>query len=265
MLTISRAASKELRAGYAEKSLKSQEETMSLLESNVTAGHLSAEEIAARYDRDGFVVIPDVISREECLQLKAEGLRVLKEHASPKATVYVGVAAASDVFYKLASDPRIIEYLKPLMPDGIMFMSDKFVFKSGEQRFGTPWHCDEAYWHGTRPKISIWIPLDDVTAANGALRVIPGGHKQNWEHANEIKKETNGEFFNYIGKLQNEAPGEITCEMSAGSLLIFSDLLPHASTENTAGADRYAIISTYHSPVQEEPFDLQFPARHVVA
>ena len=238
---------------------------MSTLESNTTTQNLSAEEIAARYGRDGFVVIPDVISREECLELKAEGLRVLKEHASPKATVYVGVAAASDIFYKFASDPRIIEYLKPVMPDGIMFLSDKFVFKSGSKRFGTPWHCDEAYWRGTRSKVSIWIPLDDVTSANGALRVIPGGHKQNWQHDNQVRSETNGEFENTIGALQGEAPGEITCEMSAGSLLIFSDLLPHASTENTAGADRYAIISTYHASAEDEPFDLQFPARHVIS
>lgn len=221
-------------------------------------------DLAARYDRDGFVVIPDVLSEEECRELKAEGLRVLREHANPKASVYVGVAVASPSFYKLASDPRIIEVLKPLMPEGIMFMSDKFVFKSGEMAFGTPWHYDAAYWPNTRSKLSVWIPLDDATVANGALKVVPGGHKQEWRHAHSEGGKTGGEFVNTISDLPFDAPDEVVCEMKAGSLLVFSDLLPHASTPNTAGLDRYAIISTYHAPAPDDEFDVQFNARHVI-
>ena len=48
------------------------------------------------------------------------------------------------------------------------------------------------------------------------------------------------------------------------SVIVFSDRLVHGSTRNTAGKDRYAIISTYHSPGADEPFDLDFPARKVL-
>lgn len=217
--------------------------------------------LAVQYDRDGFVVVPDVFSRAECQALKEEGLRLLSGHAGKNLSVFVGVAVASKAFYSLASDSRLVEILRPLMPEGIMFMSDKFVWKSGDQRFGTPWHCDIAYWRETRPKLSIWIALDDVTAANGALKVIPGGHKKEWRHGTQ-----NGvEFGNRISELPEDAPGEIVCEMAAGSLLVFSDMLPHASTPNTAGLDRYAIISTYHAPAPDDFFDVQFAARHVIA
>lgn len=220
--------------------------------------------IAADYDRDGYVVIPEVLSRAECQALKEEGLRVLREHSDAKRSVFVGVAAASEVFYKLASDPRLVEPLKHIMPDGVMFLSDKFVYKSGTHRFGTPWHCDSAYWHNTRPKISIWIPLDDATAQNGTLKVIPGGHKRDWQHGNPDVTATNGEFVNVIGSLAEDTPDQLVCEIPAGSLLIFSDALPHASVPNSDGADRYAIISTYQAPAPDEPFDLGFSARHVI-
>jgi hypothetical protein len=38
----------------------------------------------------------------------------------------------------------------------------------------------------------------------------------------------------------------------------------HGSTPNTAGKDRYAIISTYQAPGADEAFDLGFPARKVL-
>lgn len=225
---------------------------------------MNTTDLQQQYERDGFVVLREVLSRDECAVLKAEGLRVLKEHARPNSSVFVGVAAASQVFYDLASDPRIAAALEPLMPEGIMFMSDKFVWKSGDARFGTPWHCDSAYWKNTRPKISVWIPLDDATAQNGTLKVLPGAHKQDWQHGAGDMTVTNNEFANTISSIPDDAPNEMICEIPAGSLLIFSDRLPHASCPNTAGLDRYAIISTYHAPQPEEEFDLSFPARHMV-
>jgi hypothetical protein len=218
--------------------------------------------LAERYERDGFVLVQGVFSRDECSALKAEGLEVLRQHARPGATVYVGAAAVSPVFRALASDARLVRTLRDLLPDGVMFLSDKLVFKSGRQPKPTPWHCDEAYWRGTRPKLSAWIALDDVAASNGALRVLPGGHHEKWTHTAPGGR---GEEFDLrIRDLDGREGETVVCEMAAGSALFFSDRLPHSSTPNTDGTDRYAIISTYHSPAPDEDFDLGFPARHVI-
>jgi ectoine hydroxylase-related dioxygenase (phytanoyl-CoA dioxygenase family) len=218
--------------------------------------------VAERYARDGFVLVENVLSRDECSALKAEGVEVLRQHARPGASVYVGAAAVSPVFRALASDDRLVRTLRDLLPGGVMFMSDKLVFKSGLQRKPTPWHCDEAYWRGTRPKLSAWIALDDVSASNGALRVLPGGHLEKWTHTAPGGK---GEEFDLrIRDLDGRQGETVVCEMAAGSALFFSDRLPHSSTPNTDGSDRYAIISTYHDPAPDEEFDLGFPARHVI-
>lgn len=219
-------------------------------------------EARARYDRDGFLLVPGVLSADECADLKAEGLRVLQENARPGATVYVGAAVASSRFRALADDDRLVAPLRQLLPDGVMFLSDKLVFKSGVQRKATPWHTDRAYWLGTRPKLSAWIALDDVTEANGALRVLPGGHLEQWRHDTGVGED--GEFDSRIRDLGGREDETVVVEMTRGSALYFSDLLPHSSTPNTAGTDRYAIISTYHAPAPDEEFDRGFPARHVV-
>lgn len=226
---------------------------------------LKQADIAASYQRNGYYIAEGLLDAEECDKLKAEALDIMKQHARPDATVYVGVAVVSPMYHRLASDPRVVSVLEEIMPGGIMFMSDKFVFKSGAQRFATPWHIDAAYWPDTRAKLSVWIPLDDVSARNGTLKVVRGSHLKAWKHRRSTDAaETNGEFVNVISENQWDARDEIICEAVRGSAIFFSDRTVHASCTNPSGQDRYAIISTYHAPAEDEPFDKHFPARHVI-
>ena len=218
--------------------------------------------LSARYDRDGFVVIPDLLSAEECDRLKREARGVLDHHAKPGSSVYVHVAVVNPAFRALAEDPRIVEALKKVMPQGVMFLSDKIVYKAPDKTFPTPWHIDCFYWRNTRPKLSVWIPLDDASAENGTLTVVPGSHKKDWRMVKMGLP--SGDFQYEIDGGEWREGDVVTCAIKRGTAIIFSDRLVHGSTANTAGKDRYAIISTYHAPATDEPFDLDFPARKVL-
>ena len=93
--------------------------------------------------------------------------------------------------------------------------------------------------------------------------MLPGGHKEIRKHGEGVP-EAEGEFGNVIRDIPMDSPDAVTCEMSMGDALFFSDLLPHASCTNESGEDRYAIISTYHDPAPDDFFDVQFKARHVI-
>ncbi|MCB1105199.1 MAG: phytanoyl-CoA dioxygenase family protein, partial [Cephaloticoccus sp.] len=73
-----------------------------------------------------------------------------------------------------------------------------------------------------------------------------------------------GEFGMGITDGEWQAGDVVTCSIKRGTAVVFSDRLVHGSTPNTAGKDRYAIISTYHAPANDEAFDLEFPARKVI-
>ena len=219
----------------------------------------------AAYQRDGFLIVPNLFNAHECASLKTEAKRLVAEYGRAFSSVYVGASIVSDVFRQFADDARLVDILSALMPAGVAFMSDKVVFKSNTQQVATPWHADAQYWPGTRSKLSIWIPLDDATRDNGTLLVVRGSHLRTWE-----MQETTGinqaQDFNLIVRPnQWSRDDEVICEIPRGSAIFFSDLLLHASTPNLTGADRYTIISTYQAPVTiEEPFDLHFPARHTI-
>ncbi|MBS0630679.1 MAG: phytanoyl-CoA dioxygenase family protein [Verrucomicrobia bacterium] len=219
-------------------------------------------DLAARYERDGFVIIPDLITAEECDKLKSEARNVLSNKGRPGASVHLFVALENPYFRALSEDPRVVGPLTKLMPHGVQFLNDKLVYKSADKTFPTPWHIDCFYWRNTRPKLSVWLPLDDATAANGTLTVIPGSHKKDWKM---VKKGlANGEFHDEVGNADWREGDIVTCAIKRGTGIFFSDRLVHGSTPNTAGQDRYAIIGTYQAPAADEPFDLDFPARKVL-
>jgi hypothetical protein len=223
-----------------------------------------ASDIALRYGQDGFYLAPDLLTPGECDTLKAEATRIMREHPKVNRTVYVGVSVVSSLYRDFAGDPRIVAILQQIMPDGIMFMSDKFVVKTATQRFATPWHVDAAYWPGTRPKISVWIPLDDATEANGTLVVVRGSHRKRFAHQHNDGKASNGEFNNVIAASQWPKDDEVVCNVRKGAAIFFSDQLVHGSCASTSGDDRCAIISTYHAPAPDDEFDKQFAARRVI-
>jgi ectoine hydroxylase-related dioxygenase (phytanoyl-CoA dioxygenase family) len=220
--------------------------------------------IRATYDRDGFIVIPDLLGPDECAALKAEAMAVTRRHAGPEATVYVGLSAASQRFRDLHADQRLLAALAPVMPDGVMFLSDKAVFKSGGKRFATPWHIDAFYWAGTRPKLSVWIALDEARDDNGCLTAVRGSHRREFAPGRGGGPETNGEFGNVITDRGWDALDEVVCAVPAGGAIVFGDRVVHGSRPNRSGEDRWSAILTYQGPAPDEPFDLAFPARRVV-
>jgi hypothetical protein len=223
---------------------------------------MSMDHICDRYERDGFIIIPDLISGEECDKFKIEAQKILKEKAPSNASVYVHVSIASPLYQQFHQDPRLVNLLKKIMPDGVMFLSDKIVAKTADKTFATPWHMDCFYWPDTRSKLSVWIPFDDADAENGTLTVVRGSHKKNWTM---IKKGlANGEFIYQVADNEINADDIVICTVKRGAGIFFSDRLVHGSTTNTACTDRYTVISTYHAPAEDEPFDLSFPARQVL-
>lgn len=215
-----------------------------------------------RYEQDGFLIIPDLITDEECDQLKLEAQKVFNNHAKPNASVYVHASVVSPVFCQFHQHPRLLDVLKKLMPNGVAFLSDKVVVKTADKTFATPWHMDCFYWPGTRSKLSVWIPFVDANADNGTLTVVRGSHTKEWTMIQ--RGLSNGEFLFEVADNEINPDDIVVCTVKRGSGIFFSDRLVHGSTTNTACTDRFTIINTYHAPADDEPFDLDFPARRVL-
>ena len=222
----------------------------------------ATETIAATFERDGYLIVPDLFTADEAARLKTEMQAILDEVARERraetgedeavifnAGVHVGLASRSPKFREWVADSRILDVLEPILGPDIEFLSDKAVFKDHDTDFGSPWHQDHPYWVGSH-KISLWVALDEATVANGCLKLVPGSHRTEIEHADV----DDGHGFAYRMGDQDALEAEaVTAPLPVGGAIVFHDLTLHASHENASGADRWVWIPTYRSLHHDDP------------
>lgn len=204
---------------------------------------LTGEEVA-QYQRDGYVIVPDLLSAADAVAWKAQLKARLQEEgnlAIPSG-VRVWMSDNMDGYSRdQLQSARMVAILQQLVGPSVEFLSYKAVFKNAQTAFSSPWHQDWAYWQGS-PKISVWIALDDATPENGCLRLIPGSQRDviEMKEVEDVKG-----FVRRITDDQVAGMPIVTAPVPRGAGIFFHDLLLHASCPNINGADRWSVIPTY--------------------
>lgn len=105
------------------------------------------------------------------------------------------------------------------------------------------WHQDSGYVPVDHaPYLSCWVALDDITAENGPLRVIPFTELGVRTRVTHTPDPQNGDLVGYFGAL----PG-VVIEIPKGSVICFSSTLFHSSSTNDTGSPRRAYLAQYSS------------------
>jgi hypothetical protein len=215
-----------------------------------------------RYERDGFQIHSSVFHDHELDAMRNEATRLQEKFGT---ACLRGLREKSDLFRELANDQRI----QNLIPSGFTPIRSILFDKTPDENWPVAWHQDltiaveekhEADGYGpwsikdgvphVQPPISflegmttIRIHLDDTSAANGALRVIPGSHTLGRLSAQQIQAQA--------------STAEVTCECRAGDILQMSPLILHASSRSKNPTRRRIIHFEFGSPKDLHP-DLQF-------
>ncbi len=77
----------------------------------------------------------------------------------------------------LIRHPRILDAIEDVIGPDILCWGSSFFIKEPRNPGYVSWHQDSTYW-GLDPAdiVTAWVAFTDSTAANGAMRVIPGTH-----------------------------------------------------------------------------------------
>lgn len=117
-----------------------------------------------------------------------------------------------------------------------------YIFKQpgigGEVR----WHQDASYLQTSPPSVvGLWVAVEDACRDNGCLWVQPGGHRA---PLREIYEVDHGSGQGSLRSLDStpwpELADAVPLEVPAGSLVVFSDHLPHYSSPNRSARSRHA-------------------------
>lgn len=217
-----------------------------------TRRRLTPEEVAT-FERQGYVVIPDVFPAGELETLDQEIDRLLTEPGNDAggihATWIFQVARRSDMARALAEDERLLALVESVVYPGIAVHSSKLVPKPARSQDVCHWHQDEAFYFRpddpdtlSRRRMSIWLPLQDAHERNGCLWVVPGSHAWGIDPYHMVDT---GQCRKVIDREAYADEHATPLPVRAGSVVLFSAWLWHHSKNNHTDQVRRAFIVSY--------------------
>lgn len=165
---------------------------------------------------------------------------------SPHVPNYVPGVDAYEEWLAFAGIPTVLDAVEQLIgPDFLMWGSALFG-KPGHGGKATPLHQDGEYWP-IKPLASctLWLALDDSTARNGCLRVIPGSHRN--QDLYQHRRDDDARFtLNQVlddARLPNSPVRDVT--LKAGQFSIHDVYLVHGSAPNHSDQRRAGMTYRY--------------------
>jgi ectoine hydroxylase-related dioxygenase (phytanoyl-CoA dioxygenase family) len=227
-----------------------------------TTRHLTDEQVAS-YHRDGYIAVPGVIDAERVAALRrvtdafVERSRDLSRSdqvfdLDPRHTAAAPVVrriknpADNDPLYAWVTlESPILDVVSELIGSSIRFHHSKLNLKGGLVGAPVEVHQDAAFYpHSNDDVLAVGLLLDDATASNGAMAVLPGSHRGPiYTHF-----DARGRF---VGCMRDEdiarldRRGAVLLDLPAGSIHIHHYRLIHWSAPNTSPGDRRLLINAY--------------------
>ena len=145
-------------------------------------------------------------------------------------------------FRSLLYHDAILDIVQDLIGSTIQLFHDQALFKPAHTGGPIHWHQDNGYWQcEPADLVSCWLTLDDVDAANGAMHVLPGSHRQAVEHPKR------GRILLDAGDVIDTS-GAVAVELPAGAVMFHHCLTFHSTPPNRTDRQRRAFAMHYMRP-----------------
>ena len=211
------------------------------------------------YQRDGFIVVPDLLGPAELTELRqviaelVAGAAAVDTHtavydlepghtrAEPKVRRIKTPHKVHPAFDVVVRRPAVMEVLTCLLGPDFRLHSSKLNMKAA--RYGSPveWHQDWAFYpHTNDDVLAVGVMLDDMGLENGPLLVTPGTHKGPvWNHHGE-----DGRFCGLIdpAAIRIEIANAVPLTGRAGSMSFHHVRALHGSALNTSDRSRNLLL-----------------------
>ena len=196
-------------------------------------------------DKQGCILIPDVLSAEEIEMYRADVLRLAaaeqrdgsaRRHTDNHGQHVRWLVNKGEIYERLVAHPKVMPFFEYLLgEDYTLSTLTSNIIEPGAPDGG--YHVDSVL--GTMPEPlpsfpvvanSLWL-LDDFTPENGGTRYVPGIHRQG------IKPPPG------TTRLPDEIrPDEVRVTAPKGSVFLFNGAVWHSAGANKTGRARIALI-----------------------
>jgi ectoine hydroxylase-related dioxygenase (phytanoyl-CoA dioxygenase family) len=213
--------------------------------------------LRARYDRDGYLIFPSVLSTDQLTALRealqpylAANMAGRNDFEGLKTNRVYAMLAKSPVFAELAIHPLALAFAEAELGRECL-LSACLAINIHPGETVQPWHYDDSHYRLPRPRQSLGVSafwtIDETTQENGATEILPGSHL--WTGHQIEGSSTEATFADTALRDPNDDPGArpdaIKACMPAGSLMLAKGTLWHRGGANRSVSPRMIITPQY--------------------
>ncbi|MDD2895908.1 MAG: phytanoyl-CoA dioxygenase family protein [Aliarcobacter sp.] len=230
------------------------------------------------YEENGFIMFPNMFSKNEVEELKNELIELennqklrekeelISEPDSEQLRTIFNQHLFSKVYDKLSKDSRILDKVEQILGSDVYIHHGRINIKRAYKGKSFPWHSDFETWHSEDgiPNcrcLSAWVMLTDNTQFNGPLYLLKGSHKQfvscqgqtpDDNYKKSLKKQEYG-----VPSLDSIKSISVEDDMvaalgNAGTLVLHDGNIIHGSPDNISISDRTNAFFVFNS-VENKP------------
>ena len=209
--------------------------------------------------KDGFCVLEQVFSEAFVYQLAQHALALVKHQTETEKNKLRSLGSLISLwqdpfFASLIAHPAIINALKSVGAGDIRY-SNGYLLAKPPHSVPTFWHQD--WWLWSDPdsykdavhQIGVLCYLQDVNKNNGALRVIPGSHRQA-HPLHPILKSLDNDELRRAEHPDTEPykaqPDEVGLLLKEGDIVLMDARLLHSAYANQSNQCRYGLTLWYY-------------------
>jgi non-haem Fe2+, alpha-ketoglutarate-dependent halogenase len=202
-----------------------------------------------RYKRDGYHFPVDIFSADENARHYAQLLALeAREGGAIKRATNQKPHLLLPWLTDIARHPKILDAVEDIIGPNILCWASGFFMKNPNDNAYVSWHQDATYWGLSSPDvITAWVAFTPSTPASGCMRVDPGTHQRQLEHADTFDQNnllTRGQEV----RAQVDERGAVDVVLQPGQISLHHVLLVHGSGPNRSDHRRIGYAIRYIAP-----------------
>ncbi len=239
-----------------------------------------SEEQLASFERDGYLVLPEVFTPEEVAVFKRELQRIsnlpevlespaaIREPDSGALRSLFAIHRTNELFARVAGDERIAGIVRYILGGDLYVHQSRLNLKPGFKGKEFYWHSDFETWHveDGLPRmrtVSCSVLLTDNHSFNGPLMLIPGSHRH---FISCVGKTPDNHYQKSLRKQEFGVPDDDSLARlyqkngvdlatgPAGTIVLFDCNTLHGSNSNITPTPRSNLFFVYNH-VDNRPVD----------
>jgi len=217
---------------------------------------IARDDIAAVYERDGFVVPIDVISAAETRAIR-DDLEAAEAELAGDPEKLALLRGYPDrllpSFDALTRNPKLIGAASAVLGPDLMVWSASMFIKEASSNKTVSWHQDLTYWGlDDAEETTCWVALSTASQESGCMRFVPGSHKTQIVPHNDTFADDNLLSRGQEIAVEVDEKDAVLAALEAGQASMHHGHLFHASGPNRTTDRRIGSAIRYIKPSMKQ-------------